>query len=261
MLIARHENEIGATTDVAEKFAARKTTKTIDGKAVTGWFTEDFTLAEIKTLRAKERLDFRSHEYDGRFQIPTFDEVLDLVAAKSKDTGRAIGVYPETKHPTYFRGINLPIEEPMLASLQKHGLTERTSPVFIQSFEASSLQRLRPLTRARLVMLVSNPASVTPAKLAGMRPYADGIGAELRLVIPVGDDGRTQPPTSLVADAHAAGLFVHVWTLRKESQFLPVSYGGDMAKEVQQFVELGVDGMFTDFPDIASRVIRRDLKQ
>ena len=256
VLIARHENEIGTTTDVAEKFPARKTTKSVDGQSMSGWFTEDFTLAEIKTLRAKERLEFRSHAYDGQYQIPTFDEVLDLAGRKTRETGRTIGVYPETKHPTYFRGINLPIEEPMLASLAKRGLTQKTSPVFIQSFEASSLKRMRPLTAARLVMLVSSAAAVTPAKLAEMRAFADGVGAEKRLLIPVDKDGNTQTPTTLVADAHAAGLFVHVWTLRSEAQFLPAGYGGDMAKEVRQFINLGVDGMFTDLPDVAARVLK-----
>ncbi len=260
-LIARHENEIGATTDVADKFASRKATKTIDGMSVTGWFTEDFTLAEIKTLRAKERLAFRAHTYDGQFLIPTFDEVLDLAARKSRETGRTIGVYPETKHPTYFRSLKLPIEEPMLAALKQRGLTKKTSPVFIQSFEASSLQRMRPLTDAPLVMLVSSAALVTPAKLAELRAFADGIGAEKRLVIPVNGEGMALPPTTLVADAHAAHLFVHVWTLRKEAQFLPASYGGDMAKEAKQFADLGVDGMFTDFPDIAARALGRVAKR
>lgn len=260
VLIARHENEIGATTDVATKFPARKATKTIDGASVTGWFTEDFTLAEIKTLRANERLAFRSHDYDGQFLIPTFDEVLELAATKTRETGRLIGVYPETKHPTYFRSINLPIEEPMLASLKRRGLTEKSSAVFIQSFEASSLQRLRPLTNARLVMLVSSPAAVTPAKLAEIRAFADGVGAEKRLLVPVDKDNMTMAPTSLVADAHAAKLFVHVWTLRKDGTFLPVNYGGDMAREVRQLVDLGVDGMFTDFPDIAASVIKGRVK-
>lgn len=255
-LIARHENEIGSTTDVEKKFPDRKKTKTIDGASIAGWFTEDFTLAEIKTLRAKERLAFRSHAYDGQFQIPTFDEVLDLADKRGRALGRKIGVYPETKHPTYFRGINLPLEEKLIAILAQRGLNQKTSAVFIQSFEASSLQRMRPLTQARLVMLVSNPALVTPAKLAEMRAYADGVGAEKRLVIPVDKDGKTQTPTSLIADAHKENLFVHIWTLRSESQFLPASYGGDMAKEVKQFVELGVDGMFTDFPDIAAKVIK-----
>src|SRR5688500_9127596 len=132
VLVARHENEIGGTTDVAEKFPARKTTKTIDGQSITGWFTEDLTLAEIRTLRAKERLPFRSHERDGLYPVPTFDEVLALADAKSRETGRTIGVYPETKHPTYFRSIGLPLEPPLLETLAKHGKRDRTAPVFIQ---------------------------------------------------------------------------------------------------------------------------------
>jgi len=257
VLIARHENEIGGTTDVAEKFASRKTTKKIDGATISGWFTEDFTLAEIKTLRARERLEFRSHDYDGKFAIPTFEEVLALAEAKSTELGRPIGVYPETKHPTYFRSINLPLEDTLLQQLKTHKLTDKSSAVFIQSFEPSSLQYLRPKTNVRLVQLVQSPVDVTPAKLAAIKAYADGIGVEKRLVVPVGQDGVTQPPTSLIRDAHAAGLFVHAWTLRREPQFLPKSYQGDMAAEVKQFVELGVDGMFTDFPDIAASVIKK----
>ena len=256
VLIARHENEIGATTDVAAKFPDRKTTKQVDGSTVTGWFVEDFTRAEVKTLRARERLKFRSHEYDGQFAIPTLDEVLDLALAKSRETGRAIGVYPETKHPTYFRSLGLPLEDRLLAALKAHGLTEKTSPVFIQSFEASSLQYLRPRTSARLVRLVQAADDVTPAQLADIAKYANGIGAEKKLLVPVSAEGQTETPTSLVRDAHAAHLFVHVWTLRREPDFLPASYHGDLAAEVRQFVTLGVDGMFTDFPDVAAAVIK-----
>lgn len=257
VLIARHENEISETTDVATKFPTRKTTKTVDGRSISGWFTEDFTLAEIKTLRAKERLELRSHAYDGKCQVPTFDEVLDLIATVRRTTGKTIGVYPETKHPTYFRSINLPIEEPLVATLKKRKLDQKTSPVFIQSFEASSLQRLRPMTPVRLVMLVSSPAAVTREKLNEMRAYADGVGAEKRLVLPVDASGHVRPATSLIADAHNAKLFVHIWTLRAEAQFLPASYNGSLEAEVRQFVELGVDGMFTDFPDVAAKVIKR----
>jgi glycerophosphoryl diester phosphodiesterase len=255
VLIARHENEIGGTTDVADKFPARKTTKTIDGQAVTGWFTEDFTLAEIKTLRARERLAFREHAYDGQFEIPTLEEILTLVERKNRETGRTIGVYPETKHPTYFRGIGLPLEKRLVTILAQHGLTSKTSPVFLQSFEADSLKRLRALTGARLVQLISDVADTTPARLAEIAQYADGIGPDMQLIVPVGADGRTQTPTTLVRDAHAAGLFVHVWTLRPEPQFLPASYAGDFRAEVEQFVSLGVDGLFTDVPDLAVGVI------
>jgi len=257
VLIARHENEIGATTDVAEKFPDRKTTRTIDGTAVTGWFTEDFTLDEIRTLRARERLEFRSHDYDGQFLIPTFKEVLDLAERSGRAKGRTIAVYPETKHPTHFRSLGLPLEEPLLAALNERGWRHRDSPVFIQSFEASSLVRLRPATEARLVMLVSAPAAVTPDRLSQIRVFADGIGVEKRLLIPVSSSGQTLPPTSLVADAHKAGLFVHVWTLRAEPRFLPASYGGDMAAEVRQLSSLGVDGLFTDFPDVAVQALAK----
>jgi glycerophosphoryl diester phosphodiesterase len=256
VLVARHENEIGGTTDVSVKFPDRQRTKTIDGTSVTGWFTEDFTLAEIKTLRARERLEFRSHAYDGRFAIPTFDEVLALASRKSIELGRPIGVYPETKHPTYFRGIGLPIEDRLLAALRMHGLTDETSSVFVQSFEPSSLRYLRSRTPVRLVQLTDRAADVTPQKLAEIATYADGIGVEKKLIIPVDEDGTAQAPTTLVRDAHAAKLFVHVWTLRREPRFLPASYHGDLAAEVRRFVETGIDGLFTDFPDVAAGVIK-----
>ena len=260
VLIARHENEIGTTTDVATKFPSRKVTKQIDGTSLSGWFTEDFTLAELQTLRAKERLEGRSHDFDGQFLVPTLDAVLDLAASESKARGRAIGVYPETKHPTYFRSIGLPLEEALLERLTAHGLTDASSPVFIQSFEPSSLQRLRPLTRMRLVQLLDERATVTPERLRAIRAFADGIGATKTLLIPVTKDGVTQPPTTLVADAHAAGLFVHVWTLRRDPMFLPASYKGDAAAEAREFAALGVDGIFTDFPDVVVNALRGVVK-
>ena len=256
VLIARHENEIGGTTDVAEKFPARKTTKTIDGQSITGWFTEDFTLAEIKTLRARERLPFRSHDRDGMYPIPTFEEVLALADVKSRETGRTIGVYPETKHPTYFRSIGLPLEPPLLETLARHGKRERSDAVFIQSFEPANLQLLRPQTSLRLVLLLEATADVSPARLAEVRKFADGIGPNTRLIVPAGPDGTLRPSTTLVADAHAAGLLVHVWTLRSEPAFLSPSYGGDPVKEYRQFAELGVDGIFGDFPDVAVAALR-----
>ena len=256
VLIARHENEIGGTTDVAEKFPSRRTTKTIDGQALTGWFTEDFTLEEIRTLRAKERLPFRSHERNGLYPVPTLDEVLALAEAKSRETGRAIGVYPETKHPTYFRSIGLPLEPPLLETLGRHGKRERTDAVFIQSFEPANLQLLRPQTALRLVLLLEATADVSPSRLAQVRTFADGIGPNSRLIVPADADGTLRPPTSLVADAHAAGLFVHVWTLRSEPVFLSPTYGGDPIKEYRQFAELGVDGIFGDFPDVAFAALR-----
>ena len=257
VLLARHENEIGGTTDVAARFPDRKTTKTIDGQPATGWFTEDFTLAEIKTLRAKERLAFRSHDYDGKFNVPTFDEVIALAQQLGRELGRPIGVYPETKHPTYFRGIGLPLEEKLLASLEKAGWNRRESPVFIQSFETGNLRELRKKTTVRIVQLVTSPAAVDEAGLKAIAGYADGIGAEKRLVVPANPDGTLRQPTDLVARAHAAGLVVHVWTLRADKEFLPAGYKGRAEAEFEQFATLGVDGVFTDFPDVAARALAR----
>jgi glycerophosphoryl diester phosphodiesterase len=254
VLIARHENEISGTTDAAERFPDRKKTKTIDGQSITGWFTEDFTLAEIKTLRARERLAFRSHAYDGKFQVATFDEVIELAQQLGRELGRPIGIYPETKHPTYFRGINLPIEEKLLASLEKHGWNRKDAPVFIQSFEQENLRTLRKQTQVRLIQLAGSAAMVTPEKLKDIATYADGIGPEKRLVIPVAADGTVGPPTDLVARAHALGLLVHPYTLRIDKEFLPAGYKGDAQLEFKQFRDAGVDGLFTDFPDVAAKV-------
>lgn len=247
VLVARHENEIGGTTDVAAKYAARRTTKVIDGDSVTGWFTEDFTLAELRTLRAKERLPLRSHAYDGQFAVPTLEDVLALADSGGRRRGRPVGVYPETKHPTYFRGIGLPLEERLLEALRAHDLDRRDAPVFIQSFEAANLRALRSQTRARLVQLVSDPSQVTPAALREIATYADGIGANTRLIVAAAP-GATA--TSVIRDAHAAGLFVHVWTLRPEPPFLAERYGGDSLAEVKELAALGADGMFGDFPDL-----------
>ena len=254
VLIARHENEIGGTTDAGERFPDRQRTKTVDGQSITGWFSEDFTLAEIKTLRAKERLAFRSHVYDGKYQVATFDEVIELAQQLGRELGRPIGIYPETKHPTYFRGINLPIEDKLLASLEKHGWNRKDAPVFIQSFEQENLRTLRKQTRVRLIQLAGGPSMVTPEKLRDIATYADGIGPEKRLVVPVAADGTVGPPTDLVARAHALGLLVHPYTLRIDKEFLPAGYKGDAELEFKQFRDAGVDGLFTDFPDVAAKV-------
>jgi glycerophosphoryl diester phosphodiesterase len=261
VLIARHENEIGGTTDAADRFADRKRTKTIDGQPITGWFSEDFTLAEIKTLHAKERLPFRSHDYDGKFQVPTFDQVLDLAQQLGRELGHPVGVYPETKHPTYFRGINLPLEEKLLASLDAHGWNRRDAPVFIQSFEAGNLKALRPKTAVRLIQLAAaTPMFGSPPlqDLAAIAAYADGIGAEKRLIIPVDRDGVPGPATDLVARAHAAGLLVHAWTVRIDKEFLPAGYHGNAAAEFEALRAAGVDGVFSDFPDVAVKTYKKD---
>ena len=245
MLVARHENDIGGTTDVAEKFPDRKARKVIDGDTLTGWFTEDFTLAELRTLRAKERLPFRSHAYDGRYAIPTFDEVLALADSLGRARGRVVGVYPETKHPTYHRAIGLPLEEKLLAALQARQLDDRHAPVFIQSFEDGNLRTLRAQTRVKLVYLTSTPLSAD--RLRDLATFVDAVGVNQRLV--VGADSAAAP-TSLIRDAHAAGLAVHVWTMRSEPVFLAKRYGGDPVAEVRELVRLGADGIFGDFPDV-----------
>ncbi len=256
VLIARHENEIGGTTDVAARFPDRKATKTIDGQSITGWFSEDFTLAEIKTLRAKERLAFRSHEFDGRFEVPTLDEVIGLAQQLGRELGRPIGIYPETKHPTYFRGIGLPLEQKLLASLDKAGWNRHDAPVFIQSFESGNLRDLRALTKVRLVQLVDVRAAdrLTDAGLKAVAAYADGIGPDKQLVIPVNADRTVGPPTDLIARAHAAGLLVHIYTIRIDKEFLSPTYAGHPEKEFEAFRALGVDGVFTDFPDVAAKI-------
>ncbi len=266
VLIARHENEISETTDISSRpeFAARRTTKRIDGIEVTGWFAEDFTLAEIKTLRARERLPFRDRSYDGLFEIPTFEEVLDLAVRKS------VGVYPETKRPSYFRGIGLPLEEPLLAALEKRGWSDRDAPVFLQSFETGNLRELRQRTGVRLIQLLDEPGRpwdftvsgdlrtyrdlATPEGLAWIATYADGIGPHKRLIVPMDHDRLLLPPTTLVEDAHRAGLKVHPWTFRSDPPFLAPEYEGRPEREYEQFYRLGVDGVFSDFPEVAVRV-------
>jgi len=256
VLIARHENEIGGTTDVADRFPDRRRTKQIDGRSIAGWFTEDFTLAEIRTLRARERLPFRSHAYDGQFQIPTFDEVIALAQAEAKRGGSRVGVYPETKHPTYFRAAGLPLEEKLLESLEAHGWNTRDAPVFIQSFETGNLRELRRKTGVRLIQLAGDAKMLDDAGLRDIATYATGIGPEKQLLIPVNPDGTLAAPSDIVARAHALGLRVHVWTIRKEREFLPGAYDGHVEMEFDQFRRLGVDGVFTDFPDLAAATYR-----
>ncbi|MBJ7501395.1 MAG: glycerophosphodiester phosphodiesterase [Sphingopyxis sp.] len=271
VLVARHENEISETTDVAghPEFAGRKATKTIDGQKVEGWFTEDFTLAELKTLRARERLPkLRSTEYDGRFEIPTFEEILTLLAEVNKGRETPVGVYPETKHPGYFVSIGLPHEAPLLAMLDRFGYRGRTAPVFIQSFEVGNLMDLRAKSDLPLIQLMdaeggpadrpgtSYAAMTSPAGLKMVAAYADGIGPNKAMVIPRAALGRLGKPTGLVRDAHDAGLRVHPWTFRRENYFLPLGEKGginpaghgDLAAEIDAYLATGIDGLFSDNP-------------
>lgn len=278
VLVARHENEISGTTDVAsrEEFASRQRSKTIDGVLVTGWFAEDFTLAELRTLRARERLPGvrpQNVRYDGLWQVPTLEEVVKLVRAKEAETGRRIGIYPELKHPHFLlqtEGIDT--VDLLLLELKRIGVTP-DDPVYIQSFEIAPLKRLKQRGGFRLVQLVATdggPADepaltyaemLSPSGLEAMAAYADAVGADMRLVI--GGDGK---PTALVANALAAGLDVHAWTLRKENAFLPPSLhksGGEAARGCMEtlfgmLADAGVTGVFTDDPALA--VAARDGK-
>ncbi|KOG32418.1 glycerophosphodiester phosphodiesterase [Streptomyces resistomycificus] len=285
VLVVRHENEISQTTDVAghPEFADRRTTRTVDGRSVTGWFTEDFTLAELKTLRAVERLPLvrnRNTVFDGREEILTFQEVVDLARRLSKAHGRTIAAFPETKHPTYFRSIGLELEPELVRLIGRNRLGPRECVV--QSFEPTSLRRVAaarpgvPLWQALGTTggpydLVSggDPTTyrdmMTPAGLARIAEYADWIGPDRTSVVPVGADGRLGAPTTLVADAHAAGLRIGPYTFRAENQFLPADFRrgggandfGDAFAEYALYYRLGVDAVVTDFPDLAATA-RRD---
>jgi glycerophosphoryl diester phosphodiesterase len=278
VLVARHEPEIGGTTDVATKFPERKTTKVIDGASVTGWFTDDFTLKELKTLRAKERLpDIRPNntQYDGKFEIPTFQEVLNLRAELSRKLHRQIGVYPETKHPTYFRSEGLALEPKLVATLNRNGLNRKGAPVFVQSFEIDNLKALNHVLKVPLVQLLDeadlHPAGdpsqpsygemATPAGLRKIATYADGVGPWKNYIIPRTAEDCMGKPTSFIKDAHKAGLVVHPYTFRRENTFVPCELRsssdpagiGDLVSEIRQFIRLGVDGFFTDNADYGVR--------
>jgi glycerophosphoryl diester phosphodiesterase len=284
VLVARHENEISGTTDVAARpeFAARRTTKVVDGTSITGWFTEDFTLAELRTLRAVERLPAvrpANTAFDKLYRVPTFDEVLDLARHSRTCDGRQVGVYPETKHPSYFDSLGLSLEEPLVAALDHDGLGSRRSPVIIQSFETANLRQLDTMTDVRLAQLADcsgapwdfraagDPRTyadlVTPAGLADIAGYADGVGLCKDRMIPRDANGFLLPPTSVIGDAHAVGLIVHGWTFRRENQFLPADFRssadpiavGDLAGEINTFLDAGMDAFFTDNPDLGAATV------
>jgi glycerophosphoryl diester phosphodiesterase len=283
VMVARHENEISGTTDVADRsrFADRRTTKVVDGVTVTGWFTEDFLLEELKTLRARERIpELRpgNTRLDGRLEIPTLEEILALTRGveekrrvRARELGLAppepIGVYPETKHPSYFAGVGLAMEEPLVAMLERYGYRGADGRAFLQSFETGNLRVLRGLTGLPLVQLIEASGTpydlaasgdsrtyadlVTPRGLEEIAAYASCIGPSKSLIIPRDADGKLGRPTSLVADAHAAGLGVHPWTFRAESAFLPA--GVDLEGELREFLATGMDGFFTDQADVGVR--------
>jgi glycerophosphoryl diester phosphodiesterase len=281
-LVVRHENDITDTTDVAThpEFASRRTTRVIDGVSHTGWFTEDFTLAELRTLRAVERLpDIRpaNTAFNGLFPIPTLQEVIDLAKREH------VGIYPETKHPTYFDSIGLSLEEPLVAALKRNGLDRRNAKVFVQSFETRNLRELDRMTKVPLVQLIDATGApfdlvaagdprtyadlVTPAGLKEIATYADGIGPDKSRIVPVDATGHLTTPTSLIPDAHRAGLLVHPFTFRPENNFLAADFRlgnpaspeflrarGDEPAELALFYRLGVDGLFADNADTAVAV-------
>ena len=304
VLVARHEPNITGTTDVSTRteFASRKTKKVVDGVEEEGWFASDFTLAEIKTLRAIQPMADRDQSFNGKYQIPTLEEVLDLAKSEGAKANRTVGVYPETKHPTYHAKLGLPLEDRLLGILGKYGYTTKSSPVIVQSFEVSNLKYLRTKTQIRLIQLVDandvNPdgsmdltapydkpydfavagdsrtfaSLLTPAGLKEVKTYADGIGPWKPYLIPskqvdanrdgkpddLNGDGKIDDrdrvmmaPTDVVKNAHAAGLMVHPYTFRSEAKRLASDFKGDPKAEYKLFYQLGVDGVFSDFPDTA----------
>jgi glycerophosphoryl diester phosphodiesterase len=304
VLIARHEPMLSATTDVADRpeYTSRRTTRQLDGVATTDWFACDFTLEEIRRLRAKQAMAERDQSSNGKFQIPMLQEVIDLAKAKSAQLGRVVGVYPETKHPTFHAEIGLKLEDRLVALLNAARWAEKSSPVILQSFEVQSLKYLRGKTRVRLVQLIGasdvdgdgnlilqppldQPYDFTLARdqrtfkdlvsragLAEIRTYADGVGPWKRYIVSAkqldanGDgkpddlngDGNIDErdrvllqPSSLIQDAHEQGLFVHTWTFRNEPKRLVSDFKDDPIPEYKMFYALGVDGLFSDFPDTA----------
>ncbi|MCP2253462.1 glycerophosphoryl diester phosphodiesterase [Prauserella aidingensis] len=279
VLVARHEPEIGGTTDVADRpeFADRKTTKMVDGEPMTGWFAEDFTLAELKTLRAKERLpEIRPNNtiYDGRFEIPTLQEVIDLSERLSRELHRPIGIFPETKHPTYFQEQGLALEPKLVEALNRNHLNRPNAKVQVQSFEVGNLKELDDELRVPLVQLTSASGApydfvksgdprtyadmTTPEGLREIATYADGLGPSISQIIPLDEAGNSTEPTSLVDDSHAAGLSVVPWTFRAENEFLPADYDssddpaewGDSLGWAETVWNTGIDGLFADHPDV-----------
>lgn len=295
VLVARHENDITQTTDVAAhpEFAARKATKTIDGEKLTGWFTEDFTLAELKTLRAKERLGAvrpESQSFDGQFQIVSLEEIADFVAAESAARSRTIGLIPEIKHSTYFAGIGLPQEARLLDRIGKSAYLSR-APLVIQSFEVGNLKALRPkvaaMSNVTLMQLIGDPTQppadfvasgdkrtygqlLTPAGLKEIATYATYLAPPTRMVIPLAKDGRLAAPSGLVEAAHKAGLLVGVWTFRPENQFLAADFrdgNGDAARnpagsiaEIRRYLAAGLDAFFTDDPGLGRQAIDKFME-
>jgi len=284
-----HRTDTSTNVWQLPQYASRLTVKTLDGERIGGWFVEDFAADELRAdLRAQERLrDLRTanNAYNDRFPIPTLQEIIDLARAESARRGKTIGIYPETKHPSYFaahardRGL-LSMEDALLSVLHANYGNSAAAPVYIQSFEVANLQHLRTKTDIRLVQLLAASGQPYDFVLAGdprgyvdltrpdgldfIRRHADGIGPHTDLVIPR-VDGRLGSPTALVREAHARGLVVHPWTFRAEGAFLPEEFRrgdqpaalGDLAGQLRAFLAMGIDGFFTDQPDIGFAAVGR----
>lgn len=284
-LIARHDNELGYTTDVAEhpEFASRQRNQTVDGNEISGWFTEDFTLEEIKTLRAIERIpDIRpgNARLNGAFNVPTFQEIIDLAKSMQTSQKRTIGIYPEIKHSSHFKNLGLPMEQLVVDTLHNNGYYGREAPIYIQSFEISNLKELKGMTDLRLLQLYEADKSLKPFDQIGLEngltygdmstaeglkevaKYAYAVGPDKSYIIPRDSDNKLGEPTSFVADAHAAGLKVHPYTFRAENTYLPSEFKngnspndiGDLASEIRTFLDAGIDGLFSDQPDVPVRL-------
>lgn len=278
VLVVRHESELSETTDVARllEFASRRRTRLVDGRRRTGWFADDFTIAELKHLTATERwpsLRPASAAYDGRCGVPTFNEVLAMVRAESVREGRTIGVMAELKHAHHYASLGLSMEEAMLADLRRHDLDHARSRVSVMSLEVEVLRRLATQTQIPVVQLLGpadhHPVDLrasgdrrtfgdltTPAGLDEIDEYADGIGPHTSLLLPPDAAGRIESPSSLVREAHRRWLTVHAWTLRAERRFLP-SGVPSLSHYARRLLDAGVDGLITDHPDLALRAVTR----
>lgn len=293
VLVTRHENEIGGTTNISTlaQFADRKTTKNIDGVNLTGWFTEDLTLNELQQVKARERIpEFRpaNTAYNDLYSIPTLEQVIELAEANYKKTGKIIGLYIETKHPTYFKNKNLAMEDTLLKTLAKYQYTRDIAPIYLQSFEVSNLKYLKDqldlhktLKHAQIIQLydakTSRPADfvesgvsktygdlATAQSLKDVAKYANGVGPSKNYILNFNNDGSVQT-TSFISDAHAAGLKVHPYTFRPENNFLPQPLKCSdkpaercptgALKEFEAYFKAGVDGIFTDDPALGREAV------
>jgi len=277
VLICRHDLDLATTTDVAKKFPDRRREITVGEKKYSGWFAFDFTLAEIKTLRAREPNEFRAHAYDGQYEVPTFDEYLDLIERKTKDCGRPIGIIPEIKSSTYHAAQGVPIEDRLLKTLTDRGYPNDAKPCIIQSFEVANLKLLAGKTKFQLLQLIGAPKDIpvdvaaqggtrtygemmTPPGLAEIAKYAWGVGPPKEAILPRDKQNRLQPANKWITDAHAAGLKVIPFTFKPEPQFLAEDYHDNPAAELTRWVEMGVDGVFVDAPDFGVRAVRKAAK-